>query len=303
MFISEDLVTLQTSLRKIIEEAYSAPKRRKYIDGSCEGVVQEIRAKISALGLEEVFIDTDFNERASLLGVIAFEEGRALLPVSISENLLCSINGQNQSTCGYNYNGMIYAATANSVVKDGEKFFLTKSTEERVKLIDISREYSKHIKFQEIIPQNESFFNSSSFIIKAAEISGICDFIFSEALAYLKTRKQYGKLLGEFQALQHKAAECFLVSQATNSLSQFAAFTTDKKSDEKFSSISSLHYALTHAPKLIETCLQLLGGIGFTWEYDLHFYLRRVKFLEAVFLDSLGEDLFEAALSRDPVQT
>lgn len=304
MFITDDLLILKASLRKAIDEVYPPAVRRRFIEGTRGGVIDAIITKVSELGLEEVFLDIDFDEKASLLNVIAFEEGRALLPYSISENLLCKMIDAPEATCCFkSRDNSLFSTTTHGVLCESGKIYTTQSSGQKKSCIDISRVYELHTQGSEFSHKNSLFFTSAFYAIKASEISGMCDAIFTDALSYLKTRKQYGRLLGEFQALQHKAAECHLLAEACAALSEFSAFTIDKKSDEYFSALSSYHFALKSAPQLIESCLQILGGIGFTWEYDLHFYLRRAKFLEVIALENLSNELFDVAIRREARST
>jgi hypothetical protein len=120
-------------------------------------------------------------------------------------------------------------------------------------------------------------------VLFAAEILGAGEKIFQITNDYVKVRKQYGKTISTFQAVQHQLADCFVKIESAWALCEVAAEQVSQKADGvAFSSRASLAYAAKHIPDVIEVCLQLHGGIGFTWEYDLHLYLRRALKLQAL---------------------
>lgn len=117
----------------------------------------------------------------------------------------------------------------------------------------------------------------------SAEVIGLCEQMLSITKSYLMTRKQYGQILSKFQSIQHKLSESYLLCEAGWSLVECAADGVDQRSSNAgFSSVAALQYILEHGVDIIENMLQLHGGIGFTWEYDLHLYLRRAKKLKCL---------------------
>ena len=100
---------------------------------------------------------------------------------------------------------------------------------------------------------------------------------------YVKTRKQFGKPVASFQAVQHKLSDMLMWSEQISSLGRFAAWAADTDRSQFLRSATAAHgYSAEFAPKLVETAIQLHGGIGFTWEYSLHLYLRRAKNLASL---------------------
>ncbi|MBN8550873.1 MAG: acyl-CoA dehydrogenase, partial [Deltaproteobacteria bacterium] len=120
--------------------------------------------------------------------------------------------------------------------------------------------------------------------IVAEELGGMCARVVDLTLEYVKTRKQFGVAIGSFQAVQHKLSDMHLQSEALRSLAAFATWAAqESKEQSELSSRAALAFACEHAPQIIETAIQMHGGIGFTWEYELHLYLRRAKMLELLF--------------------
>lgn len=120
-------------------------------------------------------------------------------------------------------------------------------------------------------------------VLKACEISGVCQRAVQMTVEYVKTRKQFDVPVGSFQAVQHRTAEMHLKSEAIRALAGFASWAAQESRDQlALSAVSALSYACENGPWILESAIQLHGGIAFTWEYDLHLYLRRVKSIEAL---------------------
>jgi alkylation response protein AidB-like acyl-CoA dehydrogenase len=111
-----------------------------------------------------------------------------------------------------------------------------------------------------------------------------CRAIFEVTLDYAKVREQFGKPIGSFQALKHRFANMYLAVEKASSLAYFAALTI-AEDDERRSTMPSMAKACaSDCQRLVVTDgLQLHGGIGFTWENDLHFWLKRAKATEVMF--------------------
>jgi hypothetical protein len=119
---------------------------------------------------------------------------------------------------------------------------------------------------------------------KACEAAGICKRVVEMSVEYVKTRTQFGTPIGSFQAIQHKLADCYAKSESLASLSSFAAWAAVHSADQQhLTARAAILEAAQTAPWVCETAIQAHGGIGFTWEYDLHLYLRRAKLIQAAF--------------------
>jgi hypothetical protein len=119
---------------------------------------------------------------------------------------------------------------------------------------------------------------------KACEAAGICKRVVEMSVEYVKTRTQFGTPIGSFQAIQHKLADCYAKSESLASLSSFAAWAAVHSPDQQhLTARAAILEAAQTAPWVCETAIQAHGGIGFTWEYDLHLYLRRAKAIQSAF--------------------
>ncbi|HUR79040.1 MAG TPA: acyl-CoA dehydrogenase family protein [Acidimicrobiales bacterium] len=126
----------------------------------------------------------------------------------------------------------------------------------------------------------------------ALSVVGTCRVIFEATLEYAKVREQFGKPIGAFQALKHRFAKMYLELEKASSLAYFAALTIAEEDARRSLAASMAKAAASECQRLLVTDgLQLHGGIGFTWENDLHFWLKRAK--SADFL--LGTGAFHRA--------
>ena len=118
----------------------------------------------------------------------------------------------------------------------------------------------------------------------SAEMLGNSEAAFETTLDYLKQRKQFGVLIGSFQALQHRAAEMFCEIELTKS-SVIAAMRAADESSNDVQRLSSL--AKTVAGETLHLvsneAIQMHGGIGVTDEYDIGFFLKRARVAEQIF--------------------
>ena len=108
-----------------------------------------------------------------------------------------------------------------------------------------------------------------------------------QTIAYAKEREQFGRKIGSFQAVQHKLAETFLLVESAKSAIYYAAYALAQDLPDKHIHVSvAKAYAGDAERRANYESLQLHGGIGFTWEHDLHLWLKRGRALEAQYGDS-----------------
>ena len=118
----------------------------------------------------------------------------------------------------------------------------------------------------------------------ALSVVGTCRVIFESTLEYAKVREQFGKPIGAFQALKHRFAKMYLELEKASSLAYFAALCIAEDDDRRTLAASMAKAQASECQRLLVTDgLQLHGGIGFTWENDLHFWLKRAKSADAMF--------------------
>ena len=110
----------------------------------------------------------------------------------------------------------------------------------------------------------------------AAEMLGVSRRLCDTTIEYAKVRVQFGKPIGSFQAVQHKLANMRLALERAWSAVYYAAMTIDAGDEDR---CRAAHVAKAAAGEAAKLCakdgIQIHGGIGYTWEHDLHLYIRR----------------------------
>jgi alkylation response protein AidB-like acyl-CoA dehydrogenase len=116
-----------------------------------------------------------------------------------------------------------------------------------------------------------------ALVLQNAETVGALDTVFDFTLQYASERVAFGRPLSSYQALKHRFADMKMwleACHATATASTDAVADGDARSAELVSIAKS--YIAARAPQMLQDCVQLHGGIGVTWEHDLHLFLRRV---------------------------
>ncbi|WP_112469386.1 acyl-CoA dehydrogenase [Streptomyces triticisoli] len=118
----------------------------------------------------------------------------------------------------------------------------------------------------------------------AAEASGIADRTVAVAAEYARVREQFGRLIGQFQGVKHRCARMLARAEQARACAWDAARAGDPDAvaDPREASLAAAVAGATGVEAAFATakdCIQVLGGIGFTWEHDAHLYLRRAQTL------------------------
>ncbi len=121
----------------------------------------------------------------------------------------------------------------------------------------------------------------------AAELCGLAAGALALSVDYVKIREQFGRPIGTFQAIQHKLADMKVVLENSRSLVYYAAWAIDSESqDRHLAAAMAKAYASQECSGVVADAIQTHGGIGFTWEHDLHLYFKRAKAGEVTFGDA-----------------
>ena len=120
-----------------------------------------------------------------------------------------------------------------------------------------------------------------------ADMVGGMQRILDMSVEYAKTRKQYGKAIGAFQAVQHQCADMYLETESSRSAAYYAAWALDHDPAQAATAVSIAKMYASDACRTVgNRGVQIHGGMGFTWENDLHLYYRRAKASETMLGDA-----------------
>ncbi len=133
-------------------------------------------------------------------------------------------------------------------------------------------------------------------VILAAEVLGICQRALEMSLEYVKDRKQFGVPVGSFQAVSHRCAQMLLLTESVRSATYYAAWAADAEPERLPEAAALAAAAAADAGREVTaSAIQAHGGIGFTWEADVHWLYKRAQ-LDTALLG--GAKRHRAALAR-----
>jgi alkylation response protein AidB-like acyl-CoA dehydrogenase len=120
-----------------------------------------------------------------------------------------------------------------------------------------------------------------------AEMVGGAQKVLETSTDYAKTRHQFGKPIGIYQAVSHKLADMLVLSESGRSATYYAAWAVDADApDRSLASSMAKAYVSDAYRKVAGDGIQVHGGIGFTWEHDMHLYFKRAKASEVTLGDA-----------------
>jgi alkylation response protein AidB-like acyl-CoA dehydrogenase len=126
-----------------------------------------------------------------------------------------------------------------------------------------------------------------------AEMVGGAQKVLEDSVEYAKTRQQFGKPIGIYQAVSHKLADMLLEVESAKSVTYYAAWTVDADAPDRALACSIAKAYTSDAYRhATGSGIQVHGGIGFTWEHDMHLYFKRAKASEV----TLGDPTFHREL-------
>jgi hypothetical protein len=121
----------------------------------------------------------------------------------------------------------------------------------------------------------------------ASEMVGLSEEVFGRTVNYLKERKQFGKAIGEFQALQHRAAQLYIDIEITRAAVLKALQTLDANFDKAANAVAvAKARAGTTATRAVQEGVQMHGGMGMTDQFDIGFFMKRARVCEELFGDA-----------------
>jgi len=194
--------------------------------------------------------------------------------------------------------GPTVAVVDTSAVRDRLRFVATVDFSRRVFAFDTS---DLGVTAEPITAEAFDAWLDRAHVSIAAEMTGTARRIFDMSLAYAKERVQFDRPIGSFQAIQHKLADMSLALQRATAAVQYGAMTCDAAVGDRTIACHSAKAAAGEAARrILKDGAQIHGGIGYTWEHDLHLYLRRATADEDMLgttswhLDRIAGLLFDA---------
>jgi alkylation response protein AidB-like acyl-CoA dehydrogenase len=205
---------------------------------------------------------------------------------------------------------MVVAARTRGEGEDGISLFLVKGRPAGLKVtplktLDMTRRWSE-VRFDGVKLAGESLMGPAdkawphlkralewATAALCAEMVGGTQKVLETSTEYAKTRHQFGKPIGIYQAVSHKLADMLVLSESGRSATYYAAWAVEADAaDRSLAASMAKAYVSDAYRKVAGDGIQVHGGIGFTWEHDMHLYFKRAKSSEV----TLGDATFHREL-------
>jgi alkylation response protein AidB-like acyl-CoA dehydrogenase len=150
---------------------------------------------------------------------------------------------------------------------------------ERLDLIDSTRAYFRvSAEGGESLPGDVALAVDKGIVALSAELVGVAQRALDMATNYAKEREQFGRPIGAYQAVSHRLADMLWAVEEARSLTYYAAWVADAEPESlRLAASMAKARASDAAAQVAHDAIQTFGGIGFTWEHDIHFLLKRAK--------------------------
>ena len=140
-------------------------------------------------------------------------------------------------------------------------------------------------------------------VFHSAEMLGTAEAVMNLAVEYAKVREQFGRPIGSFQAVKHRCADMLVDVEGMRSAVYHAAWALGAATaDAPVAAATAKIWCSDAAVRVAESALQVHGGIGFTWEADVHLYLKRAQLDQVSFGDARHHRARLAAMLRDRLE-
>jgi alkylation response protein AidB-like acyl-CoA dehydrogenase len=294
--LSEDQRTIKSTAREFLAARYPLPEvRRLALEG---GFADEAWREIVELGWTEV-ADLGTVEMV----VVAEELGHALAPTPL------------QSTWAAGLLAPLEPAQRGAVVVDGlaadageadvlvawdgtSARVLAGASLEPVRALDPTRPLFRVSGGSPGEPRDAGHGWLRATAMNAAESVGVAARAMEMAVQYAKERKQFGRPIGSYQAVSHACAQMLLEVEGARSAVLWAAWALDHEPETAPLAVACAKaYASDCGRRVTRMALQVHGGIGFTWEHDLHFFLKRAEANAHAYGDAAAQRERVAALA------
>jgi alkylation response protein AidB-like acyl-CoA dehydrogenase len=168
------------------------------------------------------------------------------------------------------------------VLNDGDGAVIVDAQDaeiEPAELIDATRSFARvSASGGDALPGDVESAADRSVVALAAELTGVAQRALEMAVDYAKERQQFERPIGAYQAVSHRCAGMLYDTEEARSLTYYAAWCADAEPESLPLAASMAKARASDAAwRVTNDALQVLGGIGFTWEHDLHFLLKRAK--------------------------
>lgn len=264
----------------LIERAGTDEQKKKYLRAICEG-----KSKATVALLEE---SAEWDADASQLSAVETADGLLLNGTKL---FVADAGGADFIITAARVGSEIAIAIANRAAS-GVSVKLMPSIDATRNLYAVTFENAV-VPTADLLARGETALAALRYAIDAAtlaltaEMVGGMQWVLETSVEYAKTRKQFGKPIGQFQAIQHHCANMLMMTESARSAVYYAAWVMGNDAEQAPLAVSMAKtYASDAYREVGNLGVQVHGGIGFTWDENLHFYYKRAKASELMFGDA-----------------
>jgi alkylation response protein AidB-like acyl-CoA dehydrogenase len=303
---TDDQQAIKSTAKEFLAARYKPEKVRPLAEaGEYDDALWK---EMSELGWPGIFVDEQHGGQGlgSLeLGILQEEMGFALAPSPFFSNAAAGLmlqhsgsdaqrerwlpgiaSGESRGTVGVLREGSALVPDADSaaviVLVDGESASVIEAGEAEVQAVDTidsTRRFSRVTANggEELAGDPEDGLDRIEVAL-AAELTGVAQRTMEMAVEYARERQQFGRPIGAYQAVSHRCAEMLLEVEGARSTTLYGGWAADNEPESlPLAASMAKAYAADAGWRVSASALQVHGGIGFTWEHDLHFFLKRAK--------------------------
>ena len=271
--LSEDQRTIKSTAREFLAARYPLAEVRRLALEEERGFTDRQWEEIVSLGWPEIA------ELGTVeLVVLAEELGYALAPTPLPSTWAAGLFGAELTGRGaLVVDGLAADAAYADVLVDWDGARVTGAEIEPVESLDPTRRLFR-VSGGEREPLGADVERArlQATVMNAADSVGVAQRAMEMAVAYAKERKQFGRAIGTYQAVSHACAQMLLEVEGARAAVLWAAWALDHEPETApLATACAKAYAGEAGRRVPRSALQVHGGIGFTWEHDLHFFLKR----------------------------
>ena len=304
---SDDQQAIKRTARDLLSARFKAEHLRELAEGGTYD--DDAWKELSELGWPGIFLAEEHDGQGLgtvELAILAEELGYSLAPVPFLSNAAAGLvlseagsdeqkqrwlpgiaSGEARGTVGILRDGQAPlvpdAASAEVIVlldgSSGSVLEAGSAQVEPVETIDMTRRFGRVAAGGgEPLAGDPSGALDRIAVAVSAEIVGVAQKALEMAVEYARERKQFDRPIGAYQAVSHTCAEMLLETESARSTALYAAWTADAEPETlPLAASMAKAYASDAGWHVTAKALQVFGGIGFTWEHDLHFFLKRAR--------------------------
>jgi alkylation response protein AidB-like acyl-CoA dehydrogenase len=272
--LSDDQRTIKATAREFLAARYPLSEVRRLALDDEQGWTDQQWSEIVELGWPEIA------ELGTVeLAVVAEELGYALAPTPLQSTWAAGLLGADVSAGrgALVVDDLAADAGTADVLVDWDGNAVTGADVEPVRALDPTRRWFRVSGgSREPLGGDVERGRGQAAVMIAAESVGVATRAMEMAVEYAKDRKQFERPIGTYQAVSHACAQMLLEVESARSAVYWAAWALDHEpGDAPLAVACAKAYASDAGRRVPRAALQVHGGIGFTWEHDLHFFLKR----------------------------